>query len=240
MKNIVAIAILSLTLGGCASDPLKLREINQEPPLSRVGSGLPAAPVMSSGYAQQQQQRSQSLHQSSLWSDRQSHLFTDARALSVGDVMTVTIQINDKAKFSNESERSRTSGRDFGLGGKYAVNGSGGDAKAGFDVGATSKSVGSGQTERSENLRLSVAAVVTEVMPNGNLIISGTQEVRVNAELRVLTISGIVRPQDIEASNTISYERIAEARISYGGRGRLSEVQQPAYGQQFLDKILPF
>ncbi len=238
MKNIVAISIVSLTLAGCASDPMKLREINQEPPLSKVGSGMTAAPVVASGYAQQQ--RSQSLHQSSLWNDRQSHLFTDARALSIGDVMTVTIQINDKAKFSNESERSRTSGRDFGLGGKYAVNGAGGDANLGFDVGATSKSAGTGQTERSENLRLSVAAVVTEVLPNGNLIISGTQEVRVNAELRVLTITGIVRPQDIEASNTISYERIAEARISYGGRGRLSEVQQPAYGQQFLDKVLPF
>lgn len=238
MRNIIAIALVSIALGGCASDPLKLKEINQEPPLSRVGSGLPASPVVGSGYAQSP--RSQSLHQSSLWNDRQSHLFTDARALSVGDVMTVTISINDKAKFSNESERRRTSGRDFGLGGKYGVNGAGGEANLDFDVGATSKSAGAGQTERSENLRLSVAAVVTEVLPNGNLIISGTQEVRVNAELRVLTISGIVRPQDIEASNTISYERIAEARISYGGRGRLSEVQQPAYGQQFLDKILPF
>ena len=97
-----------------------------------------------------------------------------------------------------------------------------------------------GQTARSENLRLSVAAVVTDVLPNGNLIISGTQEVRVNAELRVLTIAGIVRPNDIGASNTISYERIAEARISYGGRGRLTEVQQPPYGHQILDQVLPF
>lgn len=237
MRNIVAISLVSLALGGCASDPLKLKEINQEPPLSRVGSGLIAAPPVSSGYAQQ---RSQSLHQSSLWSDRQSHLFTDARALSVGDVMTVQITINDKAKFSNESERSRTSDRNFGLGGNYGINGAGSEASLDFDVGAKSKSVGSGQTERSETLRLSVAAVVTELLPNGNLIISGTQEVRVNAELRVLTISGIVRPQDIGASNTISYERIAEARISYGGRGRLSEVQQPTYGQQLLDKVLPF
>jgi flagellar L-ring protein precursor FlgH len=237
MRNFVTIALVSVFLGGCASDPLKLREINQEPPLSRVGSGLVATPPMTSGYAQQ---RSQPLHQASLWSDRQSHLFTDARALSVGDVMTVQITINDKAKFSNESERSRSSDRNFGLGGKYGVNGAGGEGNLDFDVGAKSKSAGGGQTERSETLRLSVAAVVTEVLPNGNLIISGTQEVRVNAELRVLTISGIVRPQDIEASNTISYERIAEARISYGGRGRLSEVQQPTYGQQFLDKVLPF
>ena len=101
-------------------------------------------------------------------------------------------------------------------------------------------SKGAGATVRSEEIRLSVAAVVTDLLPNGNLLISGSQEVRVNAELRVLTISGIVRPSDIGADNVVSYERIAEARISYGGRGRLTEVQQPAYGQQILDNVLPF
>ena len=97
-----------------------------------------------------------------------------------------------------------------------------------------------GATERSETIELNVAAVVTDVLPNGNLVIKGSQEVRVNYELRVLTIAGIVRPSDIGGQNTISYERIAEARISYGGRGRISEVQQPAYGQQILDNVLPF
>ncbi|TIN73286.1 MAG: flagellar basal body L-ring protein, partial [Mesorhizobium sp.] len=87
---------------------------------------------------------------------------------------------------------------------------------------------------------LNVAAIVTDVLPNGNLMITGSQEVRVNAELRVLTLAGIVRPADIGAENTIPYERIAEARISYGGRGRITEVQQPAYGQQILDQVLPF
>ena len=85
-----------------------------------------------------------------------------------------------------------------------------------------------------------MAAVVTDVLPNGNLIISGTQEVRVNFEVRVLTVQGIVRPRDISTENTVSYERIAEARISYGGRGRITEVQQPAWGQQLLDSFLPF
>ncbi|TIV07524.1 MAG: flagellar basal body L-ring protein, partial [Mesorhizobium sp.] len=97
-----------------------------------------------------------------------------------------------------------------------------------------------GEIKRSEDIELNVAAVVTEVLPNGNLMIRGSQEVRVNYELRVLTIAGMVRPSDIGAENTIPYERIAEARISYGGRGRVSEVQQPAYGQQVLDQVLPF
>ena len=93
---------------------------------------------------------------------------------------------------------------------------------------------------RSENIELSIAAVVTEVLPNGNLMITGSQEVRVNAELSILTIAGVVRPSDIGAQNTIPYDRIAEARVSYGGRGRLTEVQQPPYGQQVLDTVLPF
>lgn len=232
MTKLVFPLVAALALAGCATD---LKEVNKAPALSPVGSGLEG--TSQAGYPTKP---SPPLERTSLWSDRQSHLFTDARALSVGDVMTVLISINDRAKFSNESERSRTASRDFNIGGQYEGNGVGGEGSAGFDIGSGSRSVGTGQTERSENLRLSVAAIVTEVLPNGNLIIAGTQEVRVNAELRILTISGIVRPQDIEASNTISYERIAEARISYGGRGRLTEVQQPPYGHQILDKIMPF
>ena len=86
---------------------------------------------------------------------------------------------------------------------------------------------------------MSVAAVVTDVLPNGNLIVSGSQEVRVNYELRVLNIAGIVRPRDISKDNTIAYNKIAEARISYGGRGRIMEVQQPAWGQQLFDRFKP-
>ena len=107
-------------------------------------------------------------------------------------------------------------------------------------VNSSTATAGDGETKRSEDLELSIAAVVVEVLGNGNLVIQGSQEVRVNAELRVLTIGGIVRPIDIGPQNTISYERNAEARISYGGRGRLTEVQQPPYGQQILDRVLPF
>ena len=229
------ILMAALLLGGCSTSELK--QINREPALSPVGAGLePEAP----GAELYAEAPPPPVKRFSLWNDRQSRLFTDPRALSPGDILTVKIQIDDKARFKNESERSRTSSRTLGVNAdlSWIGIGSGGSADAG--VNSKSSSTGDGATERSEKLELLVAAVVTSVLPNGNLVIRGSQEVRVNAEMRILTIAGIVRPSDIGAQNTISYERIAEARISYGGRGRLTEVQQPPYGQQALDKVLPF
>ncbi|APH73630.1 flagellar basal body L-ring protein FlgH [Aquibium oceanicum] len=234
MNRIAILGIACLTLGGCAGE---LRDIGRPPALSAVGSGL--EPASATAYAYPEPPAAP-VKRFSLWDDEQSQLFKDARALSVGDILTVFISINDKATLNNESDRSRTSKRTFGIGGGYDWDGVGSSGAADFDLNSKSDSTGSGATARSENIRLSVAAVVTEVLPNGNLIIRGSQEVRVNAELRILTIAGIVRPADIGAQNSIPYERIAEARISYGGRGRLTEVQQPAYGQQILDIISPF
>ena len=234
MRKLLVLACLSAGLTGCGAN---LAEVGKTPTLSAVGTGLEHNTRSAHYYPKSPPPPVQRY---SLWDDRQSTLFTDARALSIGDVMTVAISINDKAKFSTESERSRTAARTLGIAGEYELGGAGNGGTAGLDINSSSTSAGTGQTARSENLRLSVAAIVTDVLPNGNLVISGTQEVRVNAELRVLTIAGIVRPSDIGAANTISYERIAEARISYGGRGRLTEVQQPPYGQQIADKFLPF
>ena len=232
----LALAALALTgLAGCSSTAF--REIGVPPALSPVGSGLAAEGSSIYNYPEKP---AAPVKKFSLWDDRQSRLFTDPRALEAGDLLTVLISINDRAKLKNESERNRTAKRTLGLGGSFDVDGTGSEANIEGDISSNTDSQGSGATTRSENIDLSVAAVVTDVLPNGNLMISGTQEVRVNAELRILTIAGIVRPSDIGARNTISYDRIAEARVSYGGRGRLTEVQQPPYGQQFLDTVLPF
>lgn len=232
-----ALIAAALALGGCTT----AEELGRAPKLSPVGAG--AEPTMLPAY-HYPNKTEPPLARYSLWSDRQSRLFTDPRALHVGDILTVEIRINDKARFENESMRSRQAARDLGVFGSFSTGSpsgsASGNAQAQGEIGSGTSTDSEGRTERSEDLKLVVAAVVTDKLPNGNLRISGTQEVRVNYELRVLTIAGIVRPADIGPHNTVSYERIAEARISYGGRGRLSEVQQPPYGQQILDTVLPF
>lgn len=225
------LAAAALALAGCTSS---ITEIGVAPYMSPVGTGIEPAVVAAEARPAPPPRRF------SLWSDRQSRLFTDKRALSIGDILTVAISINDRAQFKNQSDRKRDSSRSLGLGGSLSSGGVSGSMDFGGEVSSGTSTAGSGQTLRSESIDLLVAAVVTDVLPNGNLVIAGSQEVRVNAELRILTIAGIVRPSDIGAENTISYDRIAEARISYGGRGRLTEVQQPPYGQQILDTVLPF
>lgn len=232
-KTFILLAVT--VLSGCGTD---LKEVGREPSLSPVGSGI--ADGTTGSLYRYPQSPAPPVKKFSLWDDRQSRLFTDPRALSQGDILTVKIKINDRANFKNQNDRSRTANRKLGFDisaqwDKLSTAGKGSGAlSSGTDTTAD------GEIKRSETLELNVAAIVIDVLPNGNLMIKGSQEVRVNAELRVLTIAGIVRPADIGAENTIPYERIAEARISYGGRGRITEVQQPAYGQQILDQVLPF
>ena len=237
MKRFPALLAV-LLLAGCQSQTIK--EIGNAPSMSPIGSGLrySQTPQM----AMYPKQPIQTASGYSLWSDSQSALFKDARALNVGDILTVNIEINDRASFDNKTDRSRTNGTGLSWGanvtnflGFSTDTGTSGD----LSTDSNTSSKGSGKTERSEKLNLLVAAVVTGVLENGNLLISGSQEVRVNHELRILNVAGIVRPRDVDADNVISYDRIAEARISYGGRGRLTEVQQPPYGQQFMDLFSP-
>lgn len=177
------------------------------------------------------------------------NLFRDVRAMTMGDVVTVTIAMDDKAILGNSTDRSRDSKVkstwsflfDF-IPGVAPLPGveSKWKGEINNDLSSSSSTQGQGSINRSEQIRLSIAAVVTAVLPNGNLVLKGSQEIRVNYELRVLNIAGIARPRDISKDNTIAYEKIAEARVSYGGRGRLTEVQQPALGHQVYDMLTPF
>jgi len=232
MKFVVAIVGLCL-LAACATRP---EDLGREPMMTPVGTGIaverePLPHVF---------KNTLSTAPNSTWSNASADLFTSPRARQVGDIVTVNIQIDDKAEFDNASDRSRRSSVGAGLDYAFSFKGWNADGTADAGINSSSESTGQGTIDRSEKLRLSVAAVVNEVLPNGNVVISGSQEVRVNFEVRVLNIAGIVRPRDISPKNTISYDKIAEARVSYGGRGRLMEVQQPAYGQQLFDVLTPF
>ena len=183
----------------------------------------------------------------SLWAGTTSSLISDRRAATRGDILTVVIEIDDKAEISNSSGRSRSSREDVSIPqmmgipqrlAKKLPEGASFEELA--DASSSSNYKGSGNISRRDKLTLRVAATVIDRLPNGSLQIEGTQEVRVNYELRELTVSGFVRPADIDRNNEIAYDRIAGARISYGGRGQITDVQQPRYGQQIADIILPY
>lgn len=237
-------AILAVSLAGCAA---RIQEIAREPELSAVGSGLqPPHQARHDGSAKDQGPAPvPAAHRNgSLWRDRGADLFKDSRARRQGDLLTVTISMKDKASLDNSSKRSRDSSHGLGLDVSQSFDWGGfkseGTGAAQSSIKSNTASDGKGAIARSESIDLRIAAVVTAVLPNGTLLIQGSQEVRVNYEMRVLTFTGIVDTRDIKADNTISYERIAEARMSYGGRGRIMEVQQPGWGHQIVDIISPF
>ncbi len=183
----------------------------------------------------------------SLWSGGQQFLLGDARARVTGDILTVVIEIDERAEISNSSSRNRSGSESLQLPSLVGIPQRierflPGDAALSdaVRVESESDSSGDGRVRRNERLTLRVAATVVEVLPNGVLRIQGSQEVRVNFEIRELLVTGYVRPEDVSRSNEITYDKLASARISYGGRGQITDVQQPRYGQQVLDQVLPF
>ena len=225
MKRVVTICLLALALAACKTKGDGPGAAGS-PPLSLVGQGLAVqrAPLPVTFAAPQRRAAN------SLWGYNNQGLFRDLRASAVGDIVTINIDIDDKAQFDNASGRSRQGNVKGSLAAALGFEGFGipeqsGDIAGSLDAGGSASSKGEGSIDRSEKLHLSIAALVVEVLPDGNLLISGSQEARVNHEVRVLSITGIVRPVDIGSNNQISYEKIAEARISYGGRGKISAVQ---------------
>jgi flagellar L-ring protein precursor FlgH len=184
---------------------------------------------------------------SSLWSPSRVSLLGDRRAVVRGDILTVVIEIDDSAEISNSTDRSRTGSESLSVPGLFGLpqrldqrlpEGASSSELVGLD--SQSSSSGDGSVRRNEKLELRIAATVVNVLPNGVLSISGSQELRVNFELRELLVTGFVRPEDISRQNEITYDKIASARVSYGGRGQITDVQQPRVGQQVLDAVLPF
>lgn len=192
-------------------------------------------------------ERHRQVDQASLWNaDRQS-LLGDRRALRRGDILTVVIEIDEEAAISNSTSRSRSGSESLGVPQLFGLPQridnklpEGAAMSDAVSIRSASKSGGDGSVRRREELTLRVAATVVQILPNGVLSIQGSQEVRVNFEMRELLVTGYVRPADISRQNEITYDKIASARISYGGRGQITDMQQPRIGQQVLDAVLPF
>ena len=239
---ISALLLASCALGGCSSID-RLSQIGEQPKLSAIDN-----PTTQPGYKPVQMPMPKpevaSYNPNSLWRNGSRAFFKDQRARQVGDLLTVTVNITDKANLSNETQRSRTASEDSGISDFIGSQTITQPLKVLpgrlLTTDSTSSSDGKGSVNRQEALQTNVAAVVTQVLPNGNLVVEGKQEIRVNYEIRELIVAGIVRPEDIQSDNTIDSTKIAQARIAYGGRGQIMDVQQPRYGQQVMDVLLPF
>ena len=234
-------AILALA-GGCSAVD-RLSQIGEQPKLTAIEN-----PTAQPGYKPVQMPMPKpevaSYNANSLWRNGSRAFFKDQRAARVGDLLTVTVNITDKANIANETQRSRTAKEnsnitDF-IGAKTITQANKVLPGNLLATDSTSSADGKGSVNRQESLTTNVAAVVTQVLANGNLVVEGKQEIRVNYEIRELIVAGVVRPEDIQSDNTIDSTQIAQARIAYGGRGQIMDVQQPRYGQQVVDVLLPF
>jgi flagellar L-ring protein precursor FlgH len=241
-----------LPLLAACSIPEQLSRIGQAPDLSPIDN-----PVRQPGYQpvslpMPDAEPQVSAGANSLWRSGARSFFRDQRARRVGDILTVQVTVDDAATLSNTSTRSRRSGDQLGVPGLFGLenvltkvlpkseDGTAVDPSNLVEMEGRASNEGRGGVTRSEKVTMNLAAVITQVLPNGNLVIQGKQEIRVNFELREIQVAGIVRPEDITPRNTIGHEKIAELRVTYGGRGQITDFQQPPYGAQLLGVLRPY
>jgi flagellar L-ring protein FlgH len=262
MKKFAAVLLVTTTLlSGCGSVG-RLKNVGKVPRMTEMGD--PAAQWVEPSLGERgaartgtgtgtgrgtgtSGQRVAEAPSASLFRAGSGELFRDQRAWRLGDIVTLRINIADDAKVANTTGHSRSGGESAGIAALLGLQnpltkllpGKPDPAKL-IDTKSNSSFNGTGTTNRSENINMTVAAIVTQVLPNGNFVIRARQEVRVNYELRELIVTGIIRPQDIASDNSIRHSQIAEARVSYGGRGQISDVQQARWGQQIYDALFPF
>ena len=241
--RLTAAALAMLALAGCQSLLQRVSDVGQPPTMSPSSN-----PTEAPGYRPLTMPMPPPppppVSGDSLWRPGSRTFFMDQRAARVGDLITVVVAMNDSANWQNVTATTRTGQETAGIpnlfGLENAMKNNGMTPASLLATTSKNGNTGAGQIQRNETTTLRLAGVVTQLMPNGNFVVVASQEFRVNSELRVLTVSGVVRPQDITSDNTITHDRMAEARISYGGRGTLTELQTPRWGQQMMDIFLPF
>jgi flagellar L-ring protein precursor FlgH len=247
MRKLITAVAICATLSGCGAVG-RLKQVGKAPKLSAIDPvDAPeiepslSMPADRGGHAQRPQQPAPT---ASLFRTGAGAFFRDQRANKTGDILTIRINIADKADIGNATSRTRGGSETGGVGQLLGISpvakALGADASKVFDTNSGSKYNGGGTTNRSETINMTMAAIVTQVLPNGNLMIRGRQEVRVNFEMRELIVTGMIRPEDIARDNSIQHSQIAEARVIYGGKGQLTEAQQARWGQQIYDALFPF
>ncbi|HWW12754.1 MAG TPA: flagellar basal body L-ring protein FlgH [Brevundimonas sp.] len=244
MRTALILTTAALSLGACST----AIEAVRGPELAPIGYPAALVPTSQTYLPSPEQQRAErAASANSLWRVGARTFFGDQRARQIGDIVTVNIDIDDRAQTNNSTTRNRTNEASGGVTHFFGLENSLGRAfPGGFDpanmIGTEGQAnaTGSGSVNRAEKVSLTIAAVVADVLPNGNLVIQGRQEVRTNREVRELTVAGIVRPEDISSANTINHSQIAEARISYGGRGDISRMQATPAAQSLVERFSPF
>jgi flagellar L-ring protein precursor FlgH len=245
LVRVIAIGTVALSLGACNTLE-RLTKVGEEPSMGEIEN-----PTHKRDYkpvSMPMPQPTTAMREpNSLWRAGSRAFFKDLRASQVGDIVTVVISIDETAEMSNTTTRTRNTSENADLDALLGYGAALGTILPeavnpanilAFD--GQTNNTGGGSIDREESIELQVAAVVTQVLPNGNLVLHGRQETRVNFEVRELQIAGIIRPQDITNTNTVSYQQIAEARLAYGGRGHITDFNQPRWGTQLVDVIFPF
>ena len=246
LSKAISILLVTTVVSGCGDSLSEMKNIGKEPPLEKM-----ELPMSKRSYEpvdwEEEEGEFQPQYANSLCQQGARAFFKDMKARRVGDILKVVVKIQDKAELENSTQRSRSTDEDSNAGSIFGIQDKlldviPGTSPASFllDVASTGSSSGTGTVDREEIIETEIASMVTQILPNGNLVIHGDQEIRVNFEVRKITVDGIVRQEDIAADNSIDSNQIAEARISYGGRGQLTNVQQPRYGTQILDLLTPF
>ncbi|NWK98889.1 flagellar basal body L-ring protein [Sphingobium lactosutens] len=252
MKHILPAIVAASLLSGCGAVG-RLKTVGKPPKMSEAET--PVAPRIEPsignqstlGRAGADSPSDSGPRGASLFRTGAGAFFRDQRASRVGDIVTIRINIADNATVDNSTTRTRTGSETGGIAALLGLESKIGKILPGnpdpgslVDTSSSSSAVGAGKTSRNEQINMTMAASVVGVLPNGNLLIRGRQEVRVNYELRELVVTGTIRPEDIARDNSIRHSQIADARISYGGRGQLTDAQQARWGQQIYDALFPF
>lgn len=246
--SLIVVALASTTLTACSSTLDKLDNINKPAPFSDVRNPTEQPEYKPMSWPLPENSPPNKQYANSLWQPGARAFFRDGRASRVGDLLKVNVRINDKLQFINQTEAKRTtidnatSAETMGIAEKAAkliphlqMN-----PDQLVDITGNNNVKGTGTINRQDVITTQVTAIITQLLPNGNFVIDGTQEIMMNQDVREVSVRGVVRPQDIRSDNTIDSYQIAEARIAYTSRGQLSDQQKPRWGGQIIDAIAPF